>query len=377
MVWLAGLLGLVAIGGVALADIFSDDDLTEDAEDEGPADAEPDRAPETANAESLLPLDTGSTGEENVDESRDLQPLPDDGPQGLTLTGGPEIDFLSGGAGEDDIAGGSGQDQINGYGGDDRIAGGPGGDRLTGADGDDRLAGGTGADVLHGGYGADDLRGEAGDDQLFGHAGADRLAGGAGGDRMEGGLGDDTLLGGAGDDALHGAESDDVLEGGAGADTLFGGWGDDTLSGLEPRDGGTTPGDTETDPARPGPEGHPASDFLNGGSGADTILAGAGDVVTAGEAGDDIVLGGWIAEGAAAELMDYDPAEDQLMLVWDTKADPAPEIEVTADPEIPGMSHIVVNGTELARVHGGAAVAPGDIRLVDYADAPDLAPARG
>ncbi len=176
------------------------------------------------------------------------------------------------------------------------------------------------------------------------------------------------LLGGRGDDALLGAEGDDVLDGGEGADVLFGGWGDDILTGLEQANtpSGATSGVTETEPE---------SDFLNGGGGDDTLLTGAGDVVTAGDGADSIVLGDWIADGDAAELTDFNPEEDRLMLVWDTEQDPDPEIEVIADPVTPGLTHIVVNGAELARVQGGGDVSAADILLVDYADAPDLTPA--
>lgn len=96
----------------------------------------------------------------------------------------------------------------------------------------------------------------------------------------------------------------------------------------------------------------------------------AGDGTTAGEGADDIVLGDWIAGQAPAELTDFDPAEDRIMVVWDTVADPDPEIEVATDPLTPGLSRILVNGTELARVQGGGTLRAEDILLVDYADAP-------
>ncbi|TDK46251.1 calcium-binding protein [Antarcticimicrobium luteum] len=382
MVWLAGLFGLAALGGMALADLFSEDDDL--ADDKAEADQDPLGLETGMETGPLSPADwiegvTGTTGDVPGDP---VEGAAESGPAGLILSGGPEVDFLSGGDGNDLLDGAAGQDQINGYGGDDWIRGGAGDDRLFGADGDDLLDGGGGEDQLHGGYGDDDLEGAAGEDQLFGHAGADRLEGGSGADRMEGGLGDDVLRGGDGDDALHGSEGDDFVEGGAGADTLFGGWGDDTLSGLEPGEapgiddlggiGGSIGAANAADSAAEDTSG---SDFLNGGSGADTIFAGAGDVVTAGEDADGIVLGDWIAGGDAAELLDYDPAEDQLTLVWDMESDPDPEVEVVTDPASPGLSHIMVNGAELARVQGGGPVTVEDIRLVDYTALPDLSPA--
>jgi hypothetical protein len=81
------------------------------------------------------------------------------------------------------------------------------------------------------------------------------------------------LDGGAGDDTLTGGDAPDLLEGGPGADTLHGGPGDDTLHG----DGAGLVSD-------------PSDDRLDGGAGADTIDCGDGsaDVVTAGEASDDV-----------------------------------------------------------------------------------------
>ncbi|TDE36020.1 calcium-binding protein [Antarcticimicrobium sediminis] len=390
MFWPAGLLGLVAVGGMALADIFSDDNEFSDDESEADPDlldAQTDPIPPEDwlnNATGDTTWDT--TGDTTADDGLAEDPGLETGgaSDGLILSGGPGVDFLAGGDGNDSLDGAAGPDQLNGYGGDDWLDGAAGDDQLFGEAGDDTLYGGGGADQLHGGYGADSLFGEAGQDQLFGHDGADLLDGGAGADRIEGGLGDDVLWGGAGDDSLQGAEGDDLIVGGAGVDTLFGGWGDDTLSGLEPGEGPDTANpvagtDTGPDTSDADPDGLAGSDFLNadflnGGAGADTIVTGAGDVVTAGEDGDSIVLGDWILDGEAAELTDYNPAEDQLTLVWDMKSDPDPEIEVLADPLTPGLSHILVNGGELAHVYSSGAMSAGDIELVDYADMPDLTP---
>lgn len=321
MFWLAGILGLLAVGSVSF---LGDEDGAEEADE--PAEAGIDPAAETDLGDLLAdPPDPGEAG-----GAEDLVLSGDD--MGETLTGG------------------SGDDQINGYRGDDLVDGGAGGDDLHGAHGDDTLSGGAGDDTAHGQDGDDSLSGGDGDDALYGHEGADTLVGNTGDDSLHGGDGADNLQGNQGDDALHGGLGNDALVDGEGDDTLFGGHGDDLISGLaETGEGGT--------------------DYLNGGDGADTLVAGADDVVTAGDGADRIVLGDWIGAEHAARLMDYDAAEDQLVLVWDLDAPEPPEIDVIEDADQPGLSRVMVNGTEIAQVRGGGLTAA-DIVLVDPADAP-------
>jgi len=329
MLWLAGMLGLVAIGGLA----FTDDPGDEFGDDD------------SHGAGQGMP-DNGELNNGELNPGAGFQPMlietEPSSETNLILPGDSDPNIMNGGAGSD---------QINGYAGDDVINGGEGHDDLHGAEGDDTLYGGAGDDVLHGQDGTDVLNGNGDDDQLFGHDGDDTLNGGSGDDELQGGQGKDTLNGGSGDDALHGGHGDDKLVGGAGQDTLFGGWGNDVVSGVE------------DDPAAQ------ASDFLNGGGGDDTIVAGAGDVVTAGDGADTIVLGDWIADGESAQVMDYDAAEDQLVVVWDMEANPDPDIQVLTDPATPNVSHIIVDGTEIALLRGASMVSVQDILLIDHASA--------
>ena len=184
MLWLAGVMGLMAVGAVTLVEI------------------------ETPHEEDVPEGDT---------------------PRDPNTVG----DILSGSDGGETVQGGTGDDQLGGYGGNDLLHGAAGDDDLHGHDGNDTLYGDDGDDSLHGNDGDDDLFGGAENDSLFGHNDDDFLYGGAGDDALQGSAGDDVLHGEAGSDALQGGLGDDALRGGAGEDTLFGGWGDDTLTGAD------------------------------------------------------------------------------------------------------------------------------------------------
>ena len=339
MLWLASLLGVFAIGAVTLVD-----------GDIPPEDDEPVSEHDELSAR-LADQDEAATDEPAADDSitSDLSSAPAPEPSGVA----PFLlinQVLSGTDDGDQISGGAGDDQIGGYGGDDAVYGGAGDDDLFGDDGDDTLLGGAGDDLLHGDDGDDYGLGDDGADQIYGHNGDDTLSGGAQNDILHGGADDDAIDGGAGADALHGGLGNDSLSGGAGQDTLFGGWGDDLISGLAP-----TP---DAD-----------ADYLNGGGGDDVILTGAGDIVTAGDGLDQIMLGDWTADSghdqSAAEIMDFNAAEDSLLMVWDLDENPAPQIDVVVDDADPDISHVIVNGSEIATVHG--AIRAEDIVVVDPA----------
>lgn len=358
MIWLAGMMGLFAVGSMVLD--FDEEDTDETAE-EGTQTAQGD--PGLVETDQQVDLLTG-------------QPMNDDSPGIPTPTGqGPESEagpeegdglppssadtvqygpdqIILGSDQDDDIQGGSGDDQLNGAEGDDVMAGGAGGDRLQGADGNDTLLGGGGDDILRGGEGDDQAKGDSGGDHLFGYGGDDALSGGTGDDTLEGGQGADILLGGSGQDGLMGGHGDDTLDGGDGADTLFGGWGNDTLTGVE--------------------QGAQAVDFLNGGGGDDTIVAGTGDCVTSGEGSDLVILGDWLSGGSAAEILDFSVEEDRLALGWDLTHDPDPEIAVETNPDMPGQASLMVNGTLVAILNCDTPPDAGDILIVDHAQLSQL-----
>lgn len=324
MFMLAGLIGIMAAGTAAI--------MTFDFDDGG------DEADEAALPEE----DTAEVdpGDETSLLDSVSEPIEKDLPEEDPLA---EDQIIAGEEGDEEITGGDGDDQINGDKGDDTLAGMLGEDHLYGDEGDDSLMGGAGDDLLHGEAGTDHLEGEDGADTLFGHSGDDLLDGGAGEDSLIGGFGHDALDGGAGDDVLHGREEDDTLIGGAGADVLFGGDGNDLVDGT-------------------GDEG--AVDFLNGGDGDDVILAGAGDYADGGNGMDSFLLSQWEEGSSETTIMDYNHAEDSLVLLYEDNGGTDPEVEIRTGTDTPGTGAVYVNGALVATVHGGGDLVPADITLL-------------
>lgn len=109
-----------------------------------------------------------------------------------------------------------------GFGGNDKIYGDGGHDLAFGGSGDDQIEGNAGDDILLGGKGFDDIKGGSEKDTIFGGDQADTLAGNQG---------DDVMAGGSGNDFMHGNEDKDVMKGDTGADVMFGDAGDDQVFG--------------------------------------------------------------------------------------------------------------------------------------------------
>ncbi len=235
-----------------------------------------------------------------------------------------------------------GGDQINARGGDDRIDADDGNDMVWSGAGDDDVQGGDGNDTLSGDAGADTLLGGAGADSLAGCEDDDSLSGGTGNDTLVGGEGEDWLDSGEDADWLAGGVGDDTLLGGAGSDVLDGGAGHDVVSGVE--------------------EGRQEGDFLNGQDGNDTLFVGAGDYAIGGEGADEFVLQEWMSESSVAHILDYDPSQDQLVVVYDAGVHNDPVLTVEPNPGGSGQS-ILIDGAQVAVVNG-APVSVADIRLV-------------
>ncbi|MES0862263.1 calcium-binding protein [Ruegeria sp. SCPT10] len=330
--FLAGLIGLAAVGGAA----YAMSDVLTSEEDERDEDEPQDNIADDISEGEFLEVG------ENVDP-----PATEDIPDisiGTVISEHLGDLVIAGTDGVDEINGQDGNDQINGYGDDDLINGGCGDDVLHGGDGQDVISGGHGEDTLHGEDGDDLLFGNQGDDLLAGHFGDDDLDGGAGDDTLYGGHGDDSLAGDKGDDALHGGYGDDRLTGGAGQDTLFGGDGDDLLLG---RDDG----------------GFDQTDFLNGGDGEDTIVAHTSDVANGGNGADDIVLS---SEAEDVTIMGFEPGEDKLFITWEDQTNP--DIQIEQNEDTPNLTRIVVDGEEVAQVFGAKGISLDDIQLITEAE---------
>jgi len=313
MLWLAGLMGLMAVGTVSFMEPASESDATDRVDASTPP--EDSDATEVEIPEDNLDPEYDPRG---GDDSALLPPL--------TTT---EVEQISGTDDADVLTGTDGHDEIRGLDGADSLEGGEGDDRLVGDEGDDTLTGNAGDDTLHGLDGADLLFGDDGDDNFFGHNADDRLFGEAGDDALQGSAGEDWLEGGEGDDTLQGGLDNDTLIGGNGADVLFGGWGNDVLSGLSPEQGGSDADD---------------GDFLNGGGGDDTIFTGSSDIVTA--------------------------TDDNIVLIWDDSDldTEEPFVTLATDPESPEQTLILMDGTVIASVNG-TDIQADDIALVPLSTA--------
>lgn len=303
----------------------------------------PDPGPEPGPAaESAGPADGSPVQDpaESTDTPPDLVPL-----------------ILVGTDGNDELLGGDGEDTLKGMGGNDTLYGGPGNDILFAGAGDNLLFGGEGNDLLHGGPGNDLLHGGSGEDTLFagegdnllnGNGGNDLIFGGPGNDTIHGGEGNDTIFGGAGANALFGGFGDDAIHAGAGESTVFGGPGNDTLVGVALDADGRDIG---------------GAHFLNGGAGDDVLVLGQGDTGHGGSGNDTFIVGDWIVDGVPAVIVDYDPAEDRIVVAHDASVNPEPEVTVMPDPDTPGAAIITLDGQPIASVKNGAGLTADQIVL--------------
>ena len=298
------------------------------------------------------------------------------GPQ---ATGGAGVDTL---VAIENIAGSAFDDKLIGDGGANLISGANGNDMLVGGGGDDTLRGGAGDDLLDGGDGYDyadygdaksgvtvslavtgpQATGGSGSDSLSSIEGlkgsvyADVVTGNGGANKLFGGYGNDTLIGGGGDDSLEGGDGNNVLDGGDGFDVadysqsfytvsvdLAQGTalasGRDTLIGIESVIGGSG-----ADTLKAGADGA----TLIGGSGSDNLYSGAGDDTLDGGDGNDVFY-----LGAGADRVIGGAGSDIVNLVAGAAA---LNIDLTTlwTTGQYGVGGLVITGVELlASVTGG------------------------
>ena len=232
-----------------------------------------------------------------------------------TVTGSGGDENVLTGDGNDVVNAGGGDDTIDGQGGNDTIDGGKYDDSLIGGDGNDSLVGGEGDDVLIGNKpGAigvpdtdvplvskpfdQDLDPNDDKDTLIGGAGDDTIDGGDDADYIDGGDDDDVIEGGIDNDTIYGGSGNDTITDVQGADEIYGGDGDDLIeAGIDTFSDYAN--DQPTVGGRPNPffnSGDPnkddGRDFVDGGSGNDTIRTGDDSDTIYGGTGDDSINAG-------------------------------------------------------------------------------------
>jgi len=189
-----------------------------------------------------------------------------------------------------------------------QISGNIGNDNITTGNGNDTINGGAGNDILNGGGGNDTISGNTEDDNILGDLGNDSLKGNEGNDILDGGEGNDSLEGGDGNDIITQGSGVNIVNGGNGIDTLVDGnfgsftanasFGDTgttyapitlvdgtTISNIEYFTNLTTGGgnDTINYSLR-------NNNYIDTGSGDDTINAGLGGDVVDGGIGNDLLI---------------------------------------------------------------------------------------
>jgi VCBS repeat-containing protein len=159
-----------------------------------------------------------------------------------------------------------------------------------------RINGTNGDNTIHGTGRNDDIRAKKGDDWVDA---------GDGNDMVRGGAGDDTLIGGAGADKLYGGSGDDVLMG----DGPNAGGGSGSGSGRG-RGSGSGSGSGSHRGSGSGSAEVSFNDYLNGGSGDDTVLGQLGNDTVKGGSGNDFLDG-----GVGRDHVDGDSGDDVGLFV--------------------------------------------------------------
>ncbi len=179
----------------------------------------------------------------------------------------------------------------------------------------------------------------------------------------------DAIGGTAGDDDLEGTAGGDVIFGEGGADTLSGGEGNDSLfsgSGLVHYSGSYNhyPGDL----TMVGDDG----DVLFGGRGDDHLWIGPGTTATGGEGADGFhaFTNVYDARTPAAEITDFDPIEDKLMIDFPVTVGYSTLPDFHFEDAIAGLAigYDAVHDQTLIAMDGvGIATLPGDQSEVSIA----------
>ena len=89
---------------------------------------------------------------------------------------------------------------------------------------------------------------------------------------------------------------------------------------------------------------------------------GAGDYANGGDGADTYVMDDHPADQDAAQITDWHPGEDSLVVVYDPAAHPDPVLDVLTEKDSPDAT-ITLDGVPIAHVAGGAGLIASDIQL--------------
>jgi Ca2+-binding RTX toxin-like protein len=196
-----------------------------------------------------------------------------------------------------------------------------------------------GNDTVYAGAGQDVIDAGAGDDRAFGGDDDDLISGAADDDFLRGGAGDDLLYGGAGNDVLHGDVGDDLL---VGADIIDGEGMIDAVRVAQAENRDLT---DEESASLIDLEGDPGeADTLNGGVGADVIIAGSNDVVDTGSGSDIVNVGDWVDPAEPVEIVDFTASRDVMVYSYIGATEP----DVAFGEDVNGTATLVVDGEIVA-----------------------------
>jgi hypothetical protein len=219
-------------------------------------------------------------------------------------------------------------------------------------DGDDstHFSAVTAAIDQHGGLGNDILA--ASDDSaastINGDDGDDTINGGAHADTINGGAGDDIIAGNAGNDTIDGGDGDDSFTEGPGADDIHGGASvaGDSVTYQPTAANLTVSFDDVANDAGEGDNVHSDVEFVQTGSGNDTLVGGPGAQLFDASAGDDSID---MIDGAADLGAECGDGNDILYADAADLPNPFTTCEATSNMDAMSFGSLTVGGSTAAQ----------------------------
>jgi hypothetical protein len=104
-------------------------------------------------------------------------------------------------------------------------------------------------------------------------------------------------------------------------------------------------------------------DRLAYGCGDDALLIGAGDYAHGGEVANRFAIGDWVNDGDIAHISDYNPDEDDIVVLYDATAHPDRHIELISE-DGSGDATLFLDGIPLAIITNGAGLSVDALKLV-------------